>query len=269
MSDTPDKRMADEPVGDDVIMAYADGALEPDRRSAVRDALAISPASMQTFESFLFTRGPLTRPFDAVLSAPIPDRLLQAVLGPPARRTPLRRQPTGSLLDWIANAIRTPAFAIPAVLIGAGAGWLAHDALRSDLVSLDSRGLVASASLQRALEQAPGGKSAGIAGGFAIKPTFTFATAQKTWCRQYELATQSGNQSGGLACRAEDGVWRVIAQTQAEPSSGASGSTPDKTVLAGKGDDILDGLRAQIKDGDVLGSNEEERLIKERWQTKP
>ena len=86
--------------------------------------------------------------------------------------------------------MRAPAFAIPAILIAAGAGWLAHDALRSDFVTLDSRGLVASASLQRVLEQAPGGKSAGIAGGLAIKPTFTFATVQKTWCRQYELATR-------------------------------------------------------------------------------
>ena len=47
----------------------------------------------------------------------------------------------------------------------------------------------------------------------------------------------------------------MIAQTQAEPSSGTSGSTPDKTVPAGKGDDVLDGIRAQIKDGDVLGRN--------------
>ena len=268
MSDTPDK-MADEPVGDDVIMAYADGALAPDLGSAVRDVLATSPSSMQKFESFLFTRGPLARPYDAVLAAPIPDRLLQAVLGPPPRRTPPRTRPTGSLLDWLANSMRAPAFAIPAILIGAGAGWLAHDALRSDFVTLDSRGLVASVSLQRTLDQAPGGKSTGIAGGLAIKPTFTFATSQKAWCRQYELVTQTGNQSGGLACRGEDGVWRVIAQTQAEAPSGTPGSAPDKAAPASKGDDVLDGIRAQIKDGDVLGPNEEERLIKERWQTKP
>jgi hypothetical protein len=111
----------------------------------------------------------------------------------------------------------------------------------------------------------PVGSSAGIAGGLAIKPTFTFASVQKTWCRQYELATPTGQQSGGLACRGEDGVWRVIAQTQAEPPS----STPGKAVPAGKGDDVLDAIRAQVKDGDVLGRTEEQRLIEERWQAKP
>jgi anti-sigma factor RsiW len=263
MSDTPDKRVEDEPALDDLIMAYADGALAPAERSAVRDALARQPELMQRFESFLFTRGPLARPFDAVLAAPIPERLLR-VLRDPA--PPPRTRPTASLLSRLADSFRMPAFspalAIPAFLVAATAGWVAHDALRSDFVTLDNHGLVASAPLQRALEQTAVGAAAGIAGGLTIKPTFTFASVQKTWCRQYQLSSHAGAQSGGLACRGEDGVWRVVAHTAAEPSSDAQG----KTMPAGQGEDVLDGIRAQIKDGDVLGPNDEERLIKQHWQ---
>ena len=59
MSDTPDDKTPAQPIGDDVIMVYADGVRAPDLRPAVRDALARDPALMQRFEGFLFTRGPL------------------------------------------------------------------------------------------------------------------------------------------------------------------------------------------------------------------
>jgi hypothetical protein len=271
MSDTPDEKMADEPIGDDVIMAYADGVLAPDQRSAVRDALARDPALMQRFESFLFTRGPLARAFDAVLAAPIPERLLEAVREP----APARIWPKASLLGSVhlarlAGIFRVPDFspavAIPAVLVGAAAGWLAHYALPSDYVPLENRGFVAWTSLQQALEQTPRGSSASLVEGLTFKPTLTFASLQQTWCRQYELSYGAALRSGGLACRRRDGVWRVIALTEPEPPPATA--DPGKIEPAGK-DDVLDATRAQIKGGDVLGRGEEERLIKEHWPTKP
>ncbi len=134
MSDTPDEKTPAQPIGDDLIMPYADGVLAPDQRPAVRDALARDPELMQRFESFLFTRGPLARAFDAVLAAPIPERLLEAVRGPAPQRT----RPTASLLGSarlarLADMFRVPDFspavAIPAVLVGVAAGWLAHYAI--------------------------------------------------------------------------------------------------------------------------------------------
>ena len=122
------------------------------------------------------------------------------------------------------------------------------------------------ASLQQALELTPGGRSASLAEGLTFKPTLTFSSIQQTWCRQYELSYGTALRSGGLACRRRDGVWRVIALTEPEPPLAAPG--PDKIVPASK-DDILDEARAQIKSGDVLAREEEERLIKEHWPTKP
>ena len=270
MSDTPENKMMDEPIGDDVIMAYADGALAPDQRSAVRDALAKHPALMQRFESFLFTRGPLARAFDAVLAAPIPESLLQLF------REPAPPRPRASLLgsmrlarlaDIFRMPVFSPAVAIPTVLVGAAAGWLAHYALASGFVPLENRGFVAWASLQQALEATPGGSSASLVEGLTFKPTLTFASVQQTWCREYELAYGAALQSGGLACRMRDGVWRVIALAQPEPPG--TSNPNQKTLPAGKGENALDGIRAQIKGGDILGSEAEDRLIKKRWQTEP
>ena len=129
-------------------------------------------------------------------------------------RRALRASPT-----YFACPAFSPAVAIPAVLVGAAAGWLAHYALRSDFVPLEDRGFVASASLQQALEQTPGGTSVSMIEGFAFKPTLTFAGVQQTWCRQYELSYDAALRSGGLACRTSDGAWRVIVLTEPAPSA--------------------------------------------------
>jgi hypothetical protein len=157
----------------------------------------------------------------------------------------------------------SPAAAVPAVLLGVAAGWLLQGALRTDFVTLDGRGLVASAPLQAALDATPAGVLADIGGRLRLQPRFTFASVQKTWCRQYELMLGEDLQAGGLACR-EQGAWRVIVQTSAVPRSGTSGAT----VPAGH-NDVLDGFRATIKEGDVLDRAQEEQLILERWPIRP
>jgi hypothetical protein len=262
--------MSEEPIEDKVIMAYADGALAPDQRPAVADALARDPALMLKFASFLFTRGPVARAFDALLAAPIPERILEVVRETPTPRTRPTASPLVSGLARLAEIFRVPHFspavAIPAVLFGAAAGWLAHYALPSNYVPLENRGFIAWASLQQALEQTPPGSSASLVEGLTFKPTLTFPSTQQTWCRQYELGYSAALSSGGLACRRRDGVWRVITQTQ--PERPVAAPSPNAIQPADKRDN-LDEARAQIKGGDVLGRDQEERLIKERWPTKP
>ena len=271
MSDTPEKKAPALPIGNDDVMRYADGVLPPALRPAVRDAMAEDPALMQSFESYLFTRGPVARAFDAALAAPVSERLLRVVRETAPQKP---RRPEASRLGWVslarlADLLRVPAFspalAIPAVLVAAAGGWLAHYALGSDFVPLEDRGFAASASLQRALEQTPGGTSASIVEGLTFKPTLTFASVQQTWCRQYELKYGAALRDGGLACRTRDGAWRVLALTGPEPA--APQASPGGFAPAGNVD-ILDETRDMIKKGDVLGGDEVERLIKEGWPTK-
>jgi len=269
MSVIPENTAMDAPISDEILMAYADGALPPAEREAVSKALAQSPELMQRLESFLFTRGPMPRVFDAALAAPIPEKLL-AILrapSPPASARPAPARGSSILAQLAATfrmAVFSPAGAMATLVVGVAAGWLLQSGTRSDLVRLDIHGLTATASLQRALETAPPGGSVAVAGGLSLKPTLTFRSTAKSWCRQFDLVDPQGAQATGIACR-EGGVWHVIAQTGAAPAASSDG----KIVPADRPESILDSLRAELKEGDALGRADEDALVRRHWRDGP
>jgi hypothetical protein len=269
VSDTPETKQMNGPISDEVLMAYADGELPPAEREAVSEALAHDASLMQRFEAFVFTRGPLPRVFDAILAAPVPERLLAIVRepAPVERRAPPR--PGSGFLSRVADSLRmamlSPAGAAAALLIGAAAGWTLQDATRDDLVKLDERGLVATDRLHQALETTPMGGSTGLGRSLTFKATFTFKSVDSTWCRQFDVAGGKGLESGGIACL-EDGKWRLIGQGPATPAEQTPGG---RTVPADRPDNLLDTMRAQIKEADVLGVPEEKSLIDKGWGSKP
>jgi negative regulator of sigma E activity len=258
------------PVPDEVLMAYVDGELPEDERKAVRAALAADQSLVERMQSFLFTRGPLLRPFDAVLASPIPERLSALLAN--AAPAPQRRAPGTSGSSKLRQIIAgfwtpflSPAAAIPVVIAGVAGGWLLQQALNSDFVALDSRGgLVASAAVQAALETTPMKGQAAIGSQVTLEPTFTFATAKDGWCRQYRLTHRDGQSANGLACR-DHGLWRVIVQTPGALRPHSS----DKTVPAGEDEGVVGEVRSAMKEGDVLGREEEERLMREHWPARP
>ena len=116
-------------------MPYADGVLPPDQRPAVRDALATrpgadaevrrlprSPADRWRAPSMTCSRRRSPRGCSRPCAAPAPHQ----------RDRPARATAAPSLLARLADMFRMPAFspavAIPAVLVGRAAGWLAHGA---------------------------------------------------------------------------------------------------------------------------------------------
>ena len=270
MSDTPNKNAGEEQISDEVLMEFADGTLPPAERTAVSEALARSPALMERFEAFLFTRGPLARTFDEVLAAPIPEKLLAVLRGSapvPARRAPAR--PDGGVFARLAEACRmavfSPAGAVATLLVGVTAGWALHQTTGNDLVSLNERGLTATASLQQALDSTPMKVSAVVTKDLSLEPTLTFRNSDKAWCRQYNLVSR-GLQSSGIACREGD-KWHVLTQMGATPAPVSSGNPG--IASAPPAPSLLDEIRGQIKEGDMLDPRQENRLIKEHWQSKP
>ena len=255
------------------IMAYADGVLAADRRAPVREALAKYAELMQLFESYVFTRGSLARPFEDVLAACTPDRTLQVVLG--ANRQPPQSR-WRSLIDRLNPAafaqlrVRMPVFslaAVSALMLGAAIGWLLHYAVRDDVVTFDRRGVIASAALQRALEVNPSGTSARVARNLSVTPQLTFET-QKAWCREFSLRLDADLQVGGLACRGDDGSWRVHVATEPMPADPVPTHPSPGVVYGPVGDGgILDAARDRIKkDVDVPTAAEERDLIKKNWK---
>jgi hypothetical protein len=247
------------------IMEYADGVLAPERRPIVRADLAKYPELMQLLELFIFTRGPLKDVYDEVLKAPIPEALLDPLLPRVAPPAP-RRGKLGVFIDtWFGCPART-AFALAAMSAVVLAAWLLLSRPAGyDFATFGERGFVASPELQRALDTTPMGKSTPIGRGLSVVPQLTFATRQKIWCREISLMFGASKQSAALACRGDDGDWRVKVTTEAERVH----TSPNEHQPASRENEILDGARSGIKDDDVLSAEAELDVIGGGWKRRP
>jgi surface antigen len=270
MSDTPEKTI---PADEILVMLCADlevdGRLSCDQRAALSAALARNRHLKELYESFRFTRDPLARPFDVALTAALPERLLRTVRespSPGARpRTARKSWPS---LAWLAEVLRAPAFspavALPALAISVAAGWLLHTATGA---GADAREPLASAEAQYALEATPSDVEVDLAHGVRLKPRLTFATQDKAWCRQFTLSYPEENlEAGGVACRNNAGAWQVLIETGL---TAAAPTSPGSYLPAGPSSDseaLLDSVRSRLKQGDVLGREEEEERIAEHWK---
>jgi anti-sigma factor RsiW len=68
------------PISDEMLMAFADGELEPDDRRLVREALTKDPLLIERLECFILTRTRIARPFRDVPAAALPEKLLRLIL---------------------------------------------------------------------------------------------------------------------------------------------------------------------------------------------
>ena len=267
---TLEEMLAEAGITEMEIMEFADGVLAPERRPVVRAALAKYPELMQVLESFLFTRGPLKDVYDEVLNAPIPDPPLR-LLRPPVPPPPPPRGKLGTLIDTVFGSPARTAFALAAMSAVVFAAWLLLSRpVAHDLATFGERGFVASSALQRLLDETPMRTSVRIADGLSIVPQLTFSTRRKTWCRELTLVFGADKQAGALACRGDDGDWRVQILT---PASRRIVPPPDKAAIAGDEADefkkLLDAARDSIMDGDALGADEEKRVIEDKWRPRP
>jgi hypothetical protein len=274
MSDTPEKNArADEILVMLCADLEADGMLSSEQRDALSAALAKNAALRDLYASFRFTRDPLARAFDAVLAAPVPETLLRTVLeSPSAGARPAATRTVWASLAWLGDVLRAPAFspalAIPALAVSIGAGWLLH-ITTSGGTGLDARASIASAQAQSALEVTPSGVKVNVARGVWLEPRFTFATEHNGWCRQYTLAYAHNLEAGGVACRNDDGAWQVLIETgltaPSPPPPPAAGTLPAGPPPSDS-ENILDSIRAQLRQGNALGREEEEERIAAHWK---
>ena len=271
MSDTPEKTI---PADEILVMLCADlevdGMLSSDQRAALSAVLARNPRLKNLYESFRFTRDPIAHPFDVALTAALPERLLRTIRESPSPRPrPPAARKSWASLAWLAEVLRAPAFspaiALPALAVSVAAGWLLHTATGA---GADARDPFASPQAQYALEATPSDVEVEIAHGVRLKPRLTFARQDKAWCRQFTLTYPENLEAGGVACRNGAGAWQVLIETglttAAAPPS-ANSHLP-AGPLPSESERILDTVRSQLKQGDVLGPDEEAERIAEHWK---
>ncbi len=107
------------PIGEDDLQAYVDQVLAPDRRQAVDALLDEQPEVAARVRAYRAQRETLAERLAAKLDQPIPPRLRVASVAA-VRKKRLRARLAGvaAAVGWL--------------VLGAGLGWFANQALRSD-----------------------------------------------------------------------------------------------------------------------------------------
>jgi len=235
------------------IMAYHDGALDGEQSARVEQLLAEHLeareflAQMQEGDEFL------RKGLGEVLEQPVPQHLVDAARGKPARPDRGRKVFAFPRRFFVSPwAYATAASVTLAVIAGtfmlAGQPDVAQSDLLAGVVS-DGLEVTASGDIYRTPEQQ-----------VQVMPMATFATAKAGICRQYAVQYQ-GEQSVGLACRQQGPQWQIRAQQTLAADSQPRLYAP----AAGSEDQIADEIEA-LGGGQPLGMAQEETLMSNGWQ---
>lgn len=176
-------------IDPEMLMAYADGELDPLRAKRVEKAIAKHPALAAKVEAHRALRATLSAHFDPVTDQPVPDRL-RALLDVPA--IPVAAPPR----RWL-SASSVAAMAATLVL-----GLAIGGSLDLNPPPVGERGgaLVAQSGLADALETQLASAQPADA---ETRIGLTFRDKAGAVCRSFE-----GEAMSGIACRAGDG-WQV------------------------------------------------------------
>jgi anti-sigma factor RsiW len=266
-----------------MLMAYADGILDAAERAIVEAAIRENPEYQQKVKKFRATLKPVHQAIadgvDVSRLDPLVERIRRGEGAPSlaaaiknASQVATPRSKTQVPLSSVWPSWPTAMAASLALLVGAGAGWLAHRAsgpmatATPALVAFANGSLRAEGSLARVLESMSSGSAveARAAGGRAwqLKASFSFRSVSGSPCRRYEIGNDAAGRFAGYACRSADGIWLVQAHTKV--GNGAPDGTKF-TPAAGSEDGALDAAIRAATDGDVLQSGEESELIAKHW----
>ncbi len=251
-------------VPDWMLMAYADGELSREERTAVETCVASDADAALRLAAFVRSGRALGEIFDLPMREPPPARLVDTVRLASRPRPTVTEKLVGLLTasGWTPMTSSIPAAAAVAlaVMLGAGIAWRTADAPQT-------RG--ADPALALALETMPSARPSVAARGpgqAAITPTLSFASTAGEFCRQYARATASGQQSAGVGCRRPGGGWRIEVEVPADgPRREPGGVTPAGGTAATALDDVV----GRLISGDALSRADEDQLLATRWRRSP
>jgi anti-sigma factor RsiW len=265
-------------LSDEVLMAYADGLLDPAERIDVEASIRENPEYQRKVEKFRATLKPVHQAFQEAMDSghlELAARISQEVPATTSvrngqaiapNRAQSRASSIASYLPW-----PTALAASLALLVGGGLGWLMHslpqrDQTAADLITFGDGSLQAEGALAQLLETAKSGAVVSVrdAHGRAwqLKTIFSFRSVADVPCRRYELSNGATERFAGYACRDGHGRWRIDAHARIDAKVNG------KPVFSPAGDSHENPVDAAIRNhmhGDVLQSSDEVRLIERHW----
>jgi hypothetical protein len=252
---------------EEMLNAYADGALDVASRAEVEARLAVDPEARALLEKLRRADGLAAEAFAAPLHEPPPQALVDAITQAPARGTAGIRDPR----SWRLRDYALPLAASVALAVGVAAGAFLGRQPAGPPGELALGEVAGESALQRLLESHPGGSTLAIDATGRLSRRLgvvaTFRDRHARPCREVEvLLPGSGRQAvaAAVACRSDAGRWVVegVARLAPAPQSVAPGIEP--AGVAEK--DALDALLTLLGAQRALEAGEEQALIERRWQ---
>ena len=229
-----------ETISDEMLMAYADGELDPLNMKRVERAMAADAAVAQAVAAHRALRAQLGAAFAPVAEVPVPGALAALLttnvvpLPQPMVAAPSRR--------WLGG------LAIAATLIAGVALGTQWPMTPTGPVTVADGRMVAAGPLAKALDT----QLASTTGDTRI--VASFRAAGGSYCRVFE-----GAALGGIACR-EQGVWQLRQTRVAAARSGAA------YQQAGSTDAALMAAAQEMMAGDAMDAAAERKARDAGWK---
>ena len=236
---------------DETLMAYADGELDEDVALAVETAMASDPELIKELVGFTRSRRLARAAMSRGLEQASPE--LISAISAMARR-PDTRPVEEKAYRWstfLTSRYWMTGAGLSAAALLVFAGGLGYFLGASPLVDPGRTALshLDDPDVSAALHKLASGERRPIAGG-VLDPVATYRLEDGTLCRDYVLVADQ-TRAEALACRYE-GTWRTMAAI-AKPSSNA--------YVPASGETVIDSYLQQIKAGDPLTPEDEERQL--------
>lgn len=265
---------------DEVLMAYADGALDGPERDAVEAAIRDDSEVRETVEMFRRTRQLVSEAFAVPASEAPPAAIVDAILAAPAAPAPAAtrlRSLEGGRAGSPARVERTRAghFTPPsrralamaaslALAAGLALGVVAGRWTTDGGDPALSLGAVHDGStLGQALERLASGT---VSPDRRWTVVATFRDRANRACREVELLARDAGQrpiAAGVACRTNRGGWTIEGAARIAGAQRSDGSFEP----AGSAErDALDGLLNLLGASRALPSEEERALLEKGWR---
>lgn len=256
-------------LSDEVLMAYADGALSPADQQRVAAILEDRPDYAEKVKRFRESQA-LLRDSLGALDQSIPAEWVEQIRRAPiaatatvtdlagARAIRTGAKPSAARSSWLPVAMA----AAISLMIGAIGGWVIKPRAMS---ATDGAEVVAQGTVRSVLEGGVSGAVAEIAGGggATVKPIATFKAKDGRYCRQYEIDRAGSDTIEGIACRTgSGGNWQV--RYHADKTATAAGRR--MAPAEGRPQKPIDAAVASLAAGGNLDAAEEARIMRDGWK---
>lgn len=225
---------------DDMLMAYADGELDPLIAKRVEKAIAADPVLAEIVEGHRALRSRLGNAFAPILDQPMPDHLAAMLQSNVVAFTP-KPAPVAQPRRWL-SGLAVAASLIAGIAVGTQ--WTGTP----EPVVAGKEGLVASGPLAKALDT----QLASSVGD--TKMLASFREGNGGYCRVF-----SGQSFDGIACKGTGG-WQ-LRQTQ---SSGAESSATYRQAASGHA--AIMAAAQEMMQGEPLDEVGERQALTKGWK---